>query len=183
MCKKRDKPLAAESFFLFQSCAESTRHRSILFSRRTTVNTASFFESVPIQFLVAVGYPASSRGFTTELPAKHLPVRATFERFASKRTSVVPSNNAVVGLNKDASIGIDYMTGFVSRGDFAVSAVAPIKCEHVRAVYRRSILEQHLATAVLDVFNHRRSAVVAETVPKLQEVQRVIFPPSGSVWM
>lgn len=178
MCKKRDKTLDAESRFLFQSRAESTQHANILLAWRLGVNrrSVSVLESVPIQFFVAVGYPASTGSLATELLAEHLPVGATFERFACECSAVIPSHNAVVGLDKDATIGVDHMSGFVSCGDLAIPSVAPVEGKHVRAVDRRAILEHHLATAVFDVLDHCRSAVVAEAVPKLQEVQRVVFP-------
>lgn len=137
--------------------------------------SVSVLESVPIQLLVAVGYPASTGSLATELLAEHLPVGSTFERLARERTAVVPSHNAVVGLDEDATIGINHMSGFVSCGDFAVPSVAPIEGKHVRTIDRRLVLEHHLATAVLDVLNDRRRTVVAEAVPELKEVQRVVL--------
>lgn len=162
---------------LLVGCAESTQHVIMLLGWRLGVNrrSVSFLESVPIQLLVAVGYPASTGSLATELLAKHLPVGTTFERFARECSAVIPSHNAVVGLDKDATIGIDHMSGFVSSGDFAVPSVAPVEGKHVRAVDRRSIFEHHLATAVFDVLDHCRRAVVAEAVPKLQKVQRVVL--------
>jgi hypothetical protein len=162
---------------LLVGCAEATQHAIMLLGWRLGVNrrSVSVFEPVPIQLLVAVGYPASTGSLATELLAKHLPVGATFERLARERTAVVPSHNAIVGLDEDATVGVDHMTGFVSRGNLAVPAVAPIEGKHIGAVDCRSIFEHHLATAVFDVLDHCRSAVVTEAVPELKEVQRVVF--------
>lgn len=156
MCKKRDKTLDAEFLFLFQSRAETTQHGSILFSRRATVNTVSFFESVPVEFFVAVGYPAPCGSLATEFLAKHLPVGTTGESLACERATVIPSDNAIVRLYKDATIGIDHMSGFVTSGDLAVSSVAPIEREHVSPIDCRSILQKNPATAVFYVFENVR---------------------------
>ena len=162
---------------LLVGCAEATQHAIMLLGWRLGVNrqSVSVLKSVPIQLFVAVGYPASTGSLATELLAKHLPVGATFERLARECTAVIPSHNAVVGLDKDATVGVDHMTCFVSGGDLAVSSVVPIEGKHVRPIDRRLVLEHHLATAVFDVLDHCRSAVVAEAVPELKEVQRVVL--------
>lgn len=162
---------------LLVGCAEATQHAIMLLGWRLGVNrrSVSVFEPVPIQLFVAVGYPASTGSLATELLAEHLPVGSTFERLARERTAVVPSHNAIVGLDEDATVGVDHMTSFVTCGDLAVPSVAPIEGKHIGAIDRRLVLEHHLATAVLDVLNDRRSAVVAEAVPELKEVQRVVL--------